>query len=321
MNKIAPNGYRLGINTGFAVNRYSEPEEWVRIVGDELGLNMVQFTADMLNVDLPSSIVYKQLNRIQKACELYNVEISSTFTGAFTRVNHLAHPDPDIRKHWVGWFKRFVDLSVDLGCKSMGSHFGIFTHLDNNNLEYRSTRRQQNIDGWHEVANYAKNRGLDYISWEPMSISREQGETISEARKLHTDVNFGSPLPFKMCLDVDHGDLSSLDPRNTDPYEWLDEFASESPLIHLKQSASLKQIAEARGLSVGTIAGHLIKIRKDHPDENLNFYKPKAAVLKKVKAAYDEQPKSAPISLNAIYSKLEGKESYDDIKLAVAFID
>ena len=84
---------------------------------------------------------------------------------------------------------------------------------------------------------------------------------------------------------------------------------------------SLKEIAEARGLSVGTIAGHLIKIRKDHPDENLNFYKPKSAVLKKVKAAYDEQPKSAPISLNAIYGKLSGSVSYDDIKLAVAFID
>ncbi len=95
----------------------------------------------------------------------------------------------------------------------------------------------------------------------------------------------------------------------------------EVTLIHLKQSVSLKEIAETRGLSVGTIAGHLIKIRKDHPDENLNFYKPKASVLKKVKAAYDEQPKSAPISLNAIYSKLGGKVSYDDIKLAVAFID
>ena len=95
----------------------------------------------------------------------------------------------------------------------------------------------------------------------------------------------------------------------------------EVTLIHLKQSVSLKEIAETRGLSVGTIAGHLIKIRKDHPDENLNFYKPKAAVLKKVKAAYDEQPKSAPISLNAIYGKLGGSVSYDDIKLAVAFID
>lgn len=94
----------------------------------------------------------------------------------------------------------------------------------------------------------------------------------------------------------------------------------EITLIHLKQSVSLKEIAEARGLSVGTIAGHLIKIIKDNPTENLNFYKPKAAVLKKVKAVYDQQPKSTPISLNAIYGKLSGTVSYDDIKLAVAFI-
>jgi len=94
----------------------------------------------------------------------------------------------------------------------------------------------------------------------------------------------------------------------------------EVTLIHLKQSVPLKDIAEARGLSLGTIAGHLIKIRKDHPDENLNYYKPKASIIKKVKAAYDEQPKSAQVSLNAIYGKLAGKVSYDDIKLAIAFL-
>ena len=236
MNNVAPDGYRLGINTGFAVNRYSEPEEWIRIVRDELELNIVQFTADMLNVNLPTNIISKQVDLIQKTCQLYNVEIASTFTGAFTRVNHLAHLDLDIRKYWINWFKCFVDLSVDLGAKSMGSHFGIFTHLDNNNLKTRSIRRQQNIDGWHDIADYANGKGLDFISWEPMSISREQGETISEARRLQRDVNINSPLPFKMCLDVDHGDLSSLDPRDTDPYEWLDEFAVESPLIHLKQT-------------------------------------------------------------------------------------
>jgi len=52
----------------------------------------------------------------------------------------------------------------------------------------------------------------------------------------------------------------------------------------------------------------------------LSFYKPKNTILKKVKAVYDDQPKSAPISLNAIYGKLSGAVSYDDIKLAVAFI-
>ena len=93
----------------------------------------------------------------------------------------------------------------------------------------------------------------------------------------------------------------------------------EATLIHLKQSVPLKDIAEIRGLSVGTIAGHIIKIRKDHPDENLSFYKPKAAIIKQVKAAYNQQSKGSKISLNAIYSKLAGKVSYNDIKLAVAF--
>ena len=95
----------------------------------------------------------------------------------------------------------------------------------------------------------------------------------------------------------------------------------EVTLIHLKAKTSLKDIAEARGLSEGTIAGHLIKIRKDHPKEDLDFYKPKASILKKVKKAYDEQPKGTAISLNAIFGKLDGKVSYDDIKLAVAFIE
>jgi ATP-dependent exoDNAse (exonuclease V) alpha subunit len=94
----------------------------------------------------------------------------------------------------------------------------------------------------------------------------------------------------------------------------------EVTLMHLKQKVSLKEIGEARGLTTGTIAGHLIKIIKDNPKEDLNYYKPKNSILKKVKAVYDEQPKSAPISLNAIYGKLGGSVSYDDIKLAVAFI-
>ena len=126
MSIKVPNKFRLGLNTGFAVNRYSEPEEWVRIIGDELGVEITQFTADMLNVDLSKKIIYKQVDRIQKACETYKVTIPCTFTGGFTRVNHLAHPDPDIRRHWIEWFKRFVDLSIDLGSSSMGSHFGIF---------------------------------------------------------------------------------------------------------------------------------------------------------------------------------------------------
>ncbi len=232
--------FRLGINTGFAVNRYAEPEEWGRIVGEELRLKNVQFTADMLNPGLPAAILRSQIRRINACGERYGFRVTSTFTGAFTRVNHLAHPDPDVRAYWIDWFKRFVDISVDLGARSMGSHFGIFTHKDNREPSARESRRAQNIAAWHEVARYAKKRGLEFLSWEPMSISREQGETIAETRRLQTDLNREAPLPFKICLDVDHGDVMSVNPDDTDPYAWLRTFAKEAPIIHLKQSSKNK---------------------------------------------------------------------------------
>lgn len=231
--------YRLGINTGFAVNRYAEPEEWAPIVR-AAGANYVQFTADLLNVSMPNKIVEKQARRIRDACAANDLSITSSFTGAFTRVNHLAHPDADIRAYWIDWFKRFSDLTLELGAKTMGSHFGIFTMRDDRSSSLRSERRRQNIDGWHEVGAYAKDQGITQILWEPMSISREQGETIESCKLLQTDVNFNAPLPFKLCLDVDHGDLASLNPDDTNPYAWLETFAHDSPFIHLKQSSSNK---------------------------------------------------------------------------------
>ncbi|SVD73891.1 uncharacterized protein METZ01_LOCUS426745, partial [marine metagenome] len=85
--------YRLGINTGFAVNRFSEPEEWTKICSQELGIKYIQFTADMLNPSLPDNIITSNIDRITNSCEKYGLVIQSTFTGTFTRVNHLAHPD------------------------------------------------------------------------------------------------------------------------------------------------------------------------------------------------------------------------------------
>ncbi len=39
----------LGINNCFAIGRYPEPEEWLRIVKEELGLQHVQFSFDLLD--------------------------------------------------------------------------------------------------------------------------------------------------------------------------------------------------------------------------------------------------------------------------------
>ena len=42
--------FRLGINTCFAVKRWPLPEEWARIVRDELGLDLVQHSFDVVDL-------------------------------------------------------------------------------------------------------------------------------------------------------------------------------------------------------------------------------------------------------------------------------
>lgn len=226
---------KLGINTGFAVNRFPEHEEWIRLTKSEFGLGTVQFTADMLNPCLPERIIGREIEKINENLKKYDVSIHSTFTGAFTRVNHLAHPDDSIRRYWVDWFKKFAAMSVELGAEAMGSHFGILSTRDFMDTKRKTRMLQKNIECWREIAAYAKDAGLKYLMWEPMSIGREYGETINAAIGIHAAVNENISLPMKICLDVDHGDCSAGNPLDTDPYAWIAALGKESPCIHLKQ--------------------------------------------------------------------------------------
>jgi sugar phosphate isomerase/epimerase len=231
---------KLGVNAGFAINRFPEPEDWLQIVGEQLGLHYVQFVADLLNPFLPAEIVSEQAERIRRGARQYGITIESCFTSAFTRVNHMAHPDPKIQRVWVDWFRRYADLARELGAQAVGSHFGIMSMADSLDPVRRERVTAQCIDNWHALAEYCNAIGLRYLMFEPMSVPREFAATIDATQELYTRVNRGSALPILLCLDVDHGDLQSKDPRDTDPYAWLTKFAAVSPAVHIKQSSSNK---------------------------------------------------------------------------------
>tara|TARA_Y100000310_G_scaffold338090_1_gene426830 strand:+ start:1667 stop:2575 length:909 start_codon:yes stop_codon:yes gene_type:complete len=226
---------KLGINTGFALNRFPLPEEWMRIIGEDLGIKYVQLTADLLNPSLGEEIVNDHVQRIKNLSQKYGVKIDSVMTGAFTRVNHFSHPDLQVRRYWINWFKKFIDLGVELGATNMSSHFGIMGYYDVRDPVRKEQALNLTVSAWKELAEYAHSKGMSYLSWEPMSIPREYGETLAETRKIQHLLR-GSAIPIKLCLDVDHGDVSSPNPEDTDPYAWLREFGKGSPLIHLKQS-------------------------------------------------------------------------------------
>ncbi len=91
-------------------------------------------------------------------------------------------------------------------------------------------------------------------------------------------------------------------------------------LMYLEQGRSIKEIAKDRGMTEGTIAAHLIKIKKDNPKANLSAYKPKKKIVDQVKHHYELMDKKDGLSLKVLYERLDKKVSYTDIKLALAFI-
>lgn len=230
----------LSVNTGFFVNRYTDPAQWVHQVSEVIGLKNVQFTADLINPYLPDELIDKQITKTTKELSKYGVNVTSSFTGAFTRLNNLTHPEEAFRNYYENWFYRFVDISAALGSASIGSHFGILTQP---NLEDKSANKfltNDAISRWCRIADYAAKKGINKIFWEPMSISREYGETIEKAINLNDALNDSlkekSDIKFSMCLDVDHGDLESLNPDDIDPYAWLKKCGSNYDMVHLKQS-------------------------------------------------------------------------------------
>ena len=224
--------FRLGTNLGFATNRFPEPEEWASLVRVEFGLESVQLVADLLNPFWPEEVIEAELARIHQATGRYGLTVDSLMTSTYTRVNHFLHPYVETREAWSAWFRRFADLAARLGAKAIGSHFGILSYRDLADPDRYRARLDEAVRRWQDLSFYAREVGLEYIFYETMSIPREMGHTMAEARELCERVNAHAGVPMYLCLDVGH----APHPAERDPYPWLAELGSTSRIVHLQQT-------------------------------------------------------------------------------------
>lgn len=223
---------KLGINMGFANNKYPEPHVWTKIVAEEIGVKYVQFVADLLNAFLPDDILEEQVEQIAENTEKYGLQITSTFLSSFTRVNHFMNPDAKQRKLWLSWFKKFASISARMGAKMTGGHPGILTFHDYDDPLRREAVTAEGIKHWQELSWYCRDLGMTCMIFEPMSIPREFANTVEETKELLDRLNDGAGIPFKLCLDPGH----APHPSDRDPYRWIRELGSVSPIIHLQQT-------------------------------------------------------------------------------------
>ena len=233
--------FTLSLSTNPFVNRFAEPEALAGVLAGEVGIGRIQLTHEFIDPAWPAALRRRTAERMARSCAAHGLAVTSLMTGPYGRLNHFGHPDPDARAHSVAWFKALADTAADLGCPAIGTQYAILTYADYDDPARRDARLGEALDRWRQVAEHAQARGLTWLFWEPMSVGRELGHTQASTRALQADIDAAAlPIPLLPMVDIDHGDVSSPDAVDTDPYAWARNFATRSPIIHIKQSTMNK---------------------------------------------------------------------------------
>jgi D-erythrulose 1-phosphate 3-epimerase len=233
--------FTLSISTNPLVNRYADPDDLIDTIAGKIGIRDIQLTHEFINPGWPAPLISSMTKRIGKAMNRTGVRATSLMTGPYGRLNHFGHPDPGVRQYYLNWFKTLCSISSDLGSPSVGTQFAIFTHRDYDDPVRREDMMKIAFDCWGELAEHGKRVGQTYLFWEPMSVGREFGHTIAETISLQAQLDAqGYAIPVEMMIDIDHGDVTSPDPADVDPYAWAETFPKQSRVIHIKQSSMNK---------------------------------------------------------------------------------
>ncbi len=230
-----PPRIHLGINTCFAVKRWPEPEQWTRIVREELGLDNCQFSLDLVeSLDGEAAAAYADTAR---ECAAHSgLRIHSTFTGLSAYSwSQLLHPMPAMRAAAVRWFEQAIDFTSRLGAAGTGGHLGALSVQDASDRSRREARLTGMMEDLRHLSAYAAKAQLDFLLFENMAVPREPGHSLEEAHAL-ADLTWPGGVPLILCLDIGHPCALRTGTTSDDYRAWLEQPWTRTPVIHLQQT-------------------------------------------------------------------------------------
>jgi hypothetical protein len=228
---------KLGINNYFAVKRWPEPEEWLKIVKKDLGLSIAQFCLDLLDPHTIEPVRSVQARAVREAAKQAGVTLQSVLTGGVGyHMSLLLGPDLGMRMSALSWFENAAKIAGIFGSDGLGGPLGAVSLKD-----YFDEERKKYILAWlkealHHLGAVAKEQGLQYLIWEPNPIRLEWPATMADALRFYDYVNDGAPLPIRYLVDVGHACNWDASGADLDPYAWIARIGKLCPIIHLQQT-------------------------------------------------------------------------------------
>jgi sugar phosphate isomerase/epimerase len=226
---------RLGINNCFAVKRWPQPEDWAQIVRDELGLDIVELSLDLVE-DIGTAAGREQAaGQIGSALSRHGLRTETVFTGlAAYSLNLLMHPDASRRSAAADWYCTAIDLAAHVGARGVGGHVGAMSVPDWADPALRAQRWAGLQQSLTELAAVARSAGLEYLLVENLASHREPS-TIAGIETLLTGGD-AAHAPVRLCLDVGHQCVPGTTGPDRDPYAWLTHFGGRLAEVQLQQS-------------------------------------------------------------------------------------
>jgi sugar phosphate isomerase/epimerase len=224
----------FGINLSFAIKRWPQPHQWVRIVREELGLDTVQFSFDLLDPWWPEHEALAA--RARQAANAHGLTIHSAQVGlAQYTYNGLLHPDPDARAASVEWWHRAFRIAAELGASAMGGPVGALSVPELDEPGLRERRYGELVETLHALAEDARAAGLAALLVEPTPLPREIPSSIVESVRLAADLE-DAAVPLRYVLDVGHALYRPLYGSETTLLDWLEPLAASVGVLHLQNT-------------------------------------------------------------------------------------
>ncbi len=227
----------LGVNLSFAVKRWPEPPVWARMVRETLGLNLVQFTYDLLDPWWPDSVRRAMAAEVRKAANDWGIVIESCFSGlANYCFDGLLHPDANGRRASVEWWKRAFDVAVEVGAKASGGPLGGMSVADASDAKRRDERYRDVLEAVEELLEAAALSGLERLQVECTPLAREIPYTVEQSRKLLEDLEGRCKIPVTLLVDVGHALYQPLYGPKANMLEWLNGLGRSIGAFHLQNT-------------------------------------------------------------------------------------
>lgn len=227
---------KLGLNLSFAVKRWLYPEKLAAMCKEDFGVSHVQFTWDLIDPWWPKELRDKMVKDYREAFEKAGVQIDATFGGlASYSYAHLLAPAKEQREAAFAFFKRAVDMTVEMGAKIMGTPVGGMSYEDARDDRRRELLYREMLIYLKKLAEYGQIKGLKELHIEATPLITEFPHSPEVSVKMMEDLD-GTAIPVKLLIDWGHALYRPLLKEEADIELWFQKCAPYIGSIHLQQT-------------------------------------------------------------------------------------